>query len=459
MPFSEKWAYIDSLRSGGQGATLKVRRKADGVYGVLKIPHALNKVAKERFNREVEIITSRDWHPSIVKLLDHNLDESLGSLGYITPLGVPFDEYWSERSKKMPPSERYDQAYSILKPICLGLELLHKAGVIHRDIKPENIVMIDDEPVLIDFGLAIRPNDDRLSKIDDRLVANGFATPPAAHYGLHELIPAWDCLGLAWLYGYMLGSAIRPKQFHWRFHDLTTEARENRAKAILAICAHESTIPSTALKFLELLNQFRLGGGEATLKTTPNAFQEAEVSYAEARARRAIWKAKENELVEISIQTLEPILTELRTALNGLYADTGTLPIARDCYSPAHLTLGTAQSVMDILRKNYAEAKENSSGKIDTVFSCMCGSSERHFRVSLDICFSRQFPDGILKYIVFLRCIHSRSHDMSPKQIRFGVTKESGFQNIETGEIVTSEKLVALFQAWVASPEHWKHVG
>ena len=46
-------------------------------------------------------------------------------------------------------------ASKIMYKILLGVNHVHKQGVIHRDLKPENI-MIDEqgEPKIIDFGLS-----------------------------------------------------------------------------------------------------------------------------------------------------------------------------------------------------------------------------------------------------------------------------------------------------------------
>ena len=48
-----------------------------------------------------------------------------------------------------------EDAKIYLAEILIGLEQLHKSGIIHRDIKPDNI-MIDQEghALITDFGLA-----------------------------------------------------------------------------------------------------------------------------------------------------------------------------------------------------------------------------------------------------------------------------------------------------------------
>ncbi|WP_165216553.1 serine/threonine-protein kinase [Schaalia sp. ZJ1691] len=43
------------------------------------------------------------------------------------------------------------------------IEAVHHAGVIHRDIKPSNIICSPYGPVLIDFGIAMRDEDERLT--------------------------------------------------------------------------------------------------------------------------------------------------------------------------------------------------------------------------------------------------------------------------------------------------------
>ena len=42
----------------------------------------------------------------------------------------------------------------VMRQVAAGLAAVHRAGLVHRDIKPDNILVGDDRPRLVDFGLA-----------------------------------------------------------------------------------------------------------------------------------------------------------------------------------------------------------------------------------------------------------------------------------------------------------------
>ena len=49
----------------------------------------------------------------------------------------------------------------VIKKVARGLQKAHEAGIIHRDLKPDNIMIDNDrEPIVMDFGLAKRFNED-----------------------------------------------------------------------------------------------------------------------------------------------------------------------------------------------------------------------------------------------------------------------------------------------------------
>jgi serine/threonine-protein kinase len=49
------------------------------------------------------------------------------------------------------------EAVALMLKLVDGIAYCHAQGVIHRDLKPENVLMVGDQPVIIDFGLALTP--------------------------------------------------------------------------------------------------------------------------------------------------------------------------------------------------------------------------------------------------------------------------------------------------------------
>jgi serine/threonine-protein kinase len=66
-----------------------------------------------------------------------------------------------ELSKVLVQGHRFqpDEVASIIWKLADALEHAHQNGVVHRDVKPANIFMLkDDQPKLVDFGIARAPN-------------------------------------------------------------------------------------------------------------------------------------------------------------------------------------------------------------------------------------------------------------------------------------------------------------
>lgn len=465
-PFDKEWRFDGELSGGGQSSTRRVLRICDDRQGVLKLPTNLNETAKKRFRREVDIITATK-HPSVVELLAVNTDETAGNLGYVTPLGLPLGEYWKQLGKDLPAKDRYDRAYSILCQLCEGLSLLHKKNTVHRDIKPENVIILEGRAILIDFGVAARPEDERLSIIEGRVVANRFATPPAAHYGLEDIHPTWDSPGLAWLYGFLIGKSERPKQFHWRFHPLVAEDRSERAKALLAVSSHEATMPKDAASFLELMNRLRLDGGSpAPLSKDSTTLDAAEMAHSETLARDLVNVANAREAVEIAIQLFASPLTELRSALWGKCVGSPSAPIVQYGGNPSDeedLFLVSAPNapMAGILKQAYHAIASGPSDATESdvcIFHCHCGS-RRRFKVSVSVIYDHSHKgDDALCFSLHLVSRDDFGEMRIWRDAAYSLHPDGTFRNIDTSSQESIGQIADRAQGWTREQLHWANL-
>lgn len=102
-------------------------------------------VQKTRFRREAEVTAALD-HPSIVPVFGFGEESGFVYMAMRLLSGPSL----AGRTECFEP----DEAARMILPITDALQAAHEVGVIHRDIKPSNIVLSEDKPFLVDFGLA-----------------------------------------------------------------------------------------------------------------------------------------------------------------------------------------------------------------------------------------------------------------------------------------------------------------
>jgi class 3 adenylate cyclase len=106
-------------------------------------------IGPDRFLQEIRV-AAKLTHPNIVAL--HDSGEVEGMLYYVMPyLGGDTLRKIVGSEKQLPIA----RAIEIARRIAIALEHAHRQGVVHRDIKPENIMMLEGEPMILDFGIAL----------------------------------------------------------------------------------------------------------------------------------------------------------------------------------------------------------------------------------------------------------------------------------------------------------------
>jgi len=149
---------LGRLGSGGSGSVYRVVDDA-GHEAALKLVDARDdEVAAQRLTREVRALQSLR-HPAVPQILDAELDDAETFVVFEMVGGETLWD-WIQRNGPLEGTALADFA----ERTASALEAVHAAGVIHRDVTPSNIMMGDDGAVLIDFGLAHRADDSRLTR-------------------------------------------------------------------------------------------------------------------------------------------------------------------------------------------------------------------------------------------------------------------------------------------------------
>ncbi|MEU8266445.1 protein kinase [Sphaerisporangium sp. NPDC049002] len=185
-------------------------------------------VARRRLAREVETMRRvRSRH--IAEVVDADVT---GSRPYIVTRYVP--------GKPLDDTVKQDGPLAVgpLLRLAYGvadaLATVHAAGIIHRDLKPGNVLMLDGEPVLIDFGIAQAVDATRLTQTGMFIGTPGYLAPEIIEG--HEAGPEVDVH--AWA-GTMLMAATGQPPFgkgtlEMVFYNITAgKANVDAAPAIL----------------------------------------------------------------------------------------------------------------------------------------------------------------------------------------------------------------------------------
>ncbi|NUU18900.1 serine/threonine protein kinase [Cellulomonas humilata] len=167
------YTVVAPLGSGGMGTVYRaVDGGGDAVALKMLHPHiGSDAVARDRLRREVHAL-QKLRHPGVAAILDAEADSTEAFLVTELVPGDNLEEHVRERGP-LDAEELLDLAEGLRD----ALVAVHGAGVVHRDLKPSNVIVGDDGPVLIDFGIAQAADDSRLTAEGMVLGTPGYLAP------------------------------------------------------------------------------------------------------------------------------------------------------------------------------------------------------------------------------------------------------------------------------------------
>ena len=164
---------LDRIGEGGMGVVYLGRdpEQRSVAIKVLRPAVAGDPNARRRLAREVETMR-RVRSPFVAEVLDTDV---AGETPYIVTRYVPgrtLDEVVNQDGPLT--GARLARLASGLAE---ALAAIHAAGVVHRDLKPGNVMLVNSDPVVIDFGIAQALDSTRLTQTGMFMGTPGYLAP------------------------------------------------------------------------------------------------------------------------------------------------------------------------------------------------------------------------------------------------------------------------------------------
>ncbi|MGW1077708.1 serine/threonine-protein kinase [Streptomyces sp. NPDC002537] len=190
--FAGRYRLEGRLGSGGMGV-VHLARSPSGLRLAVKVVHAEYAVDPEfraRFRQEVAA-ARRVSGAFTAPVVDADPD---AGRPWMATLYIPGPTL-SERVKRNGPLAP-DEVRRLAAGLAEALRDIHRAGVVHRDLKPSNVLLAEDGPKVIDFGIS-RPYDSELRTETGKLIGTPPFMAPEQFQRPREVGPAADVFALA----------------------------------------------------------------------------------------------------------------------------------------------------------------------------------------------------------------------------------------------------------------------
>ena len=169
-----RWTLLRLLGAGGMGQVYLARDEQLGREVALKlVDPGGNEARRRRFLRELTA-AARVRHPALVPV--HEAGEA-GGWAFLAMDVVPGEPLDALLERGPLPAR---EAARLVAELARALAALHAAGVLHRDVKPGN-VLVDAErhPRLVDFGVALLADEERLTRTGAAVGTPAYMAPEA----------------------------------------------------------------------------------------------------------------------------------------------------------------------------------------------------------------------------------------------------------------------------------------
>lgn len=145
---------VREVARGGAGSIYEAKDDVLGRTVALKVYHRAD-VDKAQVSREARVAT-RLAGPGVVRVFDIDLEQGWLALEWMRTGSV-------REVLKSGDASALGEPIVFLRNLALALRRVHEAGWVHADVKPANVLMRSpSEPVLSDFGIAVRSNEPSL---------------------------------------------------------------------------------------------------------------------------------------------------------------------------------------------------------------------------------------------------------------------------------------------------------
>ncbi|HEX8792740.1 MAG TPA: serine/threonine-protein kinase [Polyangiaceae bacterium] len=195
------------LGIGGTSAVFAATHRNGKRFAVKLLHPELSSVddLRERFLRD-GYAANRVQHPSVVPVLDDDVDEDDGSAFIAMELleGTTVAAEWHEAARTL----SLPRVVTIADAVLGILVAVHESGIVHRDVRPGNVFVTADGMKLLDVGLG-RLGDPARTMTAHALDPSQFVAPELAGEKTSEIDPRTDLYSVgAMIFTLLTGHAV-----------------------------------------------------------------------------------------------------------------------------------------------------------------------------------------------------------------------------------------------------------